>query len=619
MSENINQEKGTLSINTENLLPIIKKWLYSDKEIFLREMVSNAVDAMTKMKHLSLVGEYQGELGNLELNIKADKDNKTLTFSDSGIGMTADEVKKYINQIAFSGAAEFMEKYKDNNEDNGIIGHFGLGFYSAFMVSDVVEIITKSYKDEPAVHWSNDGSAEYTLEPADKSSRGTDIILHISDDNKDFLEESKITELITKYCNFLPFPIKLGDKEINDQHPLWLKAAKDIKDEDYKEFYQKLFPMDLEPLFWIHLDVEVPFRLKGILYFPRFRNEFDTKGRIKLFCNQVFVSDNAKEIIPEFLTLLQGCLDIPDLPLNVSRSYLQNDPIVRKISEHITKKVSDKLNSLFKKDRENYEKYWEDINLFVKFGAINDEKFYDKIKDIIIFKSTDGCYKTLNDYLEKNKGVNKETNGKQTVFYATNEEEQITYINALKSHGMESLILKSTLVDINFLMFLERKLGNVTFTRVDSDIDQQLAEDGDKSDDKKDEKESDEDKALRELFEKNVEVEKESDKPMIKLQALKDENVTGMIVLSEYMRRFKDMSMGFMAGDDGDNGLGMHTLVVNKNNPKIKNLAELAKDEANADKVKQTINHIYDLALLTQNQLKGQRLAKFIERSNQMI
>ena len=484
------------------------------------------------------------------------------------------------------------------------------------MVSSKVEIISKSYTDEQAIHWVNDGSSAFELEESDKKERGTEIILHITDEDKEFLDENRINQIITKYCNFLPYPIKLNDKVVNDQHPLWLKPAKDITDEEYKEFYRKLFPMELEPLFWIHLDVEVPFRLKGILYFPKIRHELDSsKGRIKLFCNQVFVADNAKEIIPEFLTLLQGALDIPELPLNVSRSYLQNDPYVKKISEHITKKVSDKLNSIYKKEKENYEKFWEDINIFVKFGILNDEKFYEKMKDIIIFKSTDGVYKTLPEYLEKNKGINKEKNGKQTVLYASNEEEQITYINYIKAHGMEALVLGS-IIDVHFIQFLEMKNNNVTFIRVDSDIDEHLADE--KAESKiVDENNKTTDDKLKEIFEKNLNNEK--NKTTVKVQPLKNNDITGMIVLSEFMRRFKEMSFNFTRDSKDMDGFSEHTLIVNSNNESVKSLLTLNENSENEGRVKDVVNQIYDLALLSQNQLKGERLAQFIARTNSML
>jgi molecular chaperone HtpG len=613
--KNHKMEEGKLSIHADNILPIIKKWLYSDKEIFIRELISNAVDAINKIKHLSLIGEYKNELEELEVKIIIDKKKGTLTFCDNGIGMTREEVKKYINQIAFSGAEEFLEKYKDSKEENQIIGHFGLGFYSSFMVSDEVEIITKSYKDESAVHWINKGDQDFSLEDHKKNDRGTEVILHINKDEKEFLEESRVKEVIIKYCNFLPYPIKLNDKVINDQHPLWSKPIKEIKDEDYKNFYSKLFPFSDEPLFWVHLDVELPFRLKGILYFPKLRHELDsTKGRIKVFCNNVFISDNVKDLIPEFLTLLQGTLDIPDLPLNVSRSYLQNDPYVQKISSHITKKVADKLTGLFKNERENFEKNWDDINIFIKFGCLNNEKFYEAVKDIILYKTTDGVYKTLDEYLEKNKAFISEKNGRKVILYASHEENQITYINMIKAQGMEALIL-NTVIDVHFIQFLEMRNNKISFSRIDSDTHDSL------SDDNKDSKIVDESNKttndkIKELFEKELKTDNKN--LTIEVKFLKDEKTPAIIVLSEFTRRFKEMNM-FQSKLSENDMFNDHTLVINSNNNSVKELINLAGDSANAEKIKNRINQIYDLALLAQNNLKGTRLINFIARSNDII
>lgn len=610
------KEETKLSIHADNILPIIKKWLYSDKEIFIRELVSNAVDACNKIKHLSLIGEYTEEPGELEINIKIDAKKKTLSFIDTGIGMTREEIKKYINQIAFSGAEDFLSKYKDNKEENQIIGHFGLGFYSSFMVSNEVEILSKSYQNEPAIHWVNKGDHDVSIEDISKKERGTEIVLHINNEEKEFLEAHRLREVIQKYCNFLPFPIKLNDKIINDQHPLWLKNPRDVKDEEYKEFYNKLFPMDGEPLFWIHLDVEVPFRLKGILYFPKLRHELDTtKGRIKLYCNQVFVSDNSKDIIPEFLTLLQGSLDIPDLPLNVSRSYLQNDPYVQKISSHITKKVADKLESIFKKERETFEKSWDDIHIFVKYGMLRDEKFFEKLKDITLYKTTDGVYKTLEEYKEKNKGILKEKDGKQTILYASDEKEQAAYIDMIKSQGMEALILNS-MIDVHFIQFLEMKDGKISFSRVDSDTHDSLTEEEEKAKIVDGDNKTTDD-TIKEIFEK--ELKEGNEKLKIEVKTLKSENTPGMIVLSEFMRRFKEMNMMYSKPDEKEDIFGDHTLVVNSTNPTIKKILYLNNLSENADKIKMLVNHVYDLALMAQNNLKGDRLIGFINRSNEIM
>jgi len=614
MSEDfIMKEKGEISIHTENILPIIKKWLYSDKEIFIRELVSNAVDALSKVNQLSTIGEYKDELGELSVNISINKEKGTLTFSDNGIGMDRDEIKKYINQIAFSGAEDFLSKYKDTKEENQIIGHFGLGFYSAFMVSKEVEIFSKSFRNTTPVHWTNDGGTEFSLEDAERNERGTDIILHIDDENKEFLEEGRVKEVILKYCDFLPYPIKLNGNLINNQKPLWLKSPRDTKEDEYKEFYGKLFPFEDEPLFWIHFEVEVPFRLKGILYFPKLKHELDSsKGRIKLYCNQVFVSDHAKDIIPEFLTLLQGSLDIPDIPLNVSRSYLQNDPYVRKISEHITRKVAEKLSGLFKNDRATFEKYWDDINIFVKYGMMRDDKFYDKVKDVLLFKTSDGVYKTLEEYKEKNKGVNKESNGKQIILYANDEKNQITYLNMIKSHNMEALIL-NTMIDVHFIQFLEMKDTTVHFSRIDSDTHDMFVDEESKSKIKDGENKTNDDK-IKEVFEK---VLKEKNKITIEVTPLKNEDTSGMIILPEYLRRFKEMN--FMNKKEDDDFYSDFKLVVNSNNKIVKKIVELNENSENSEKIEKLVNHIYDLALLSQNSLKGERLSQFITRSNTIM
>lgn len=611
----IKEEKGELSIHTENLLPIIKKWLYSDREIFIRELVSNGVDAMTKLRLLNLSSEVK-ETGELFVDVCIDKEKKTLTFRDTGIGMTGDEIKKYINQIAFSGAADFISQHEKNNDLGEIIGHFGLGFYSAFMVSDKVEIFSLSYQDgAQAVHWTNDGGTEFSMEKCDKKERGTDIVLHINKENEDFLEEYKVREVIEKYCNFLPYPIKLNGKEINDQHPLWLKHPSEVKDEDYKNFYSKLFPMESEPLFWIHLDVEVPFNLKGILYFPKIRHELDSsKGRIKLFCNQVFVTDNAKEIIPEFLTLLQGCIDIPDLPLNVSRSYLQNDPYVKKISEHITKKVADKLNEIYKKDRSAYEGFWDDISIFVKYGMMNNEKFFDKVKNVLMFKTSDNVYKTLDEYKEKNKGINKEENGKQVILYASDPEKQAALIDMCKGQGLEVIYFNS-MIDVHFIQFLEMKDSSISFIRIDSDTNAML------SDDKKekivDENNKSSDDKIEELF--NSVLKPEENKSLkIKVQALKDTKIPSIIVFSEHMRRFKEMNAMFRGEMGGADIFSDHTLIINSSNELIAKLAAAKDDESKKELVEKLVLNVYDSALLAQDNLKGEKLVKFLERTTEL-
>ncbi len=616
---NINKEEARLSIHADNILPIIKKWLYSDKEIFIRELISNAVDACNKIKHLSLVGEYKEELGELEININIDAKNKTLSFNDNGIGMTRDEIKKYINQIAFSGAEDFLSKYKDNKEENQIIGHFGLGFYSSFMVSDEVEIVSKSYKKDQAIHWHNKGDHDVIIDNSDKKDRGTEVKCLINKDEKEFLEENRIKEVIQKYCNFLPYPIKLNGNIINDQHPLWLKSPRETKDNEYKDFYKKLFPFEDEPLYWIHIDVEVPFRLKGILYFPKLRHELDSsKGRIKLYCNQVFVSDNVNNLIPEFLTLLQGSLDIPDLPLNVSRSYLQNDPYVQKISAHITKKVGDKIQSVFKKDRKLFEQSWDDIHMFVKFGILRDDKFYNIVKDAVLYKTTDGVFKTLEEYKEKNKGVLKEKDGKLVLLYASDEKDQATYIDLIKSQGMEALVLNS-MIDVHFIQFLEMKDTKITFSRIDSDTHDTL------TDEKQEKKIVDGDNKtgddkIKEIFEKELKTDEAlKNKLKIEVKPLKTTDTSALIVLSEFMRRFKDMNIMYRKPGEEQDAFGEHTLVINSINPLVKKVIKLNEDSKNKERVKKIVNHIYDLALLSQNNLKDQRLINFIKRSNEII
>ena len=463
--------KGNISIHTENIFPIIKKWLYSDHEIFLRELVSNGFDAITKLQKIA-VKENVADIPSPKINIQVDTEKKTVTFSDTGLGMDAEEVTKYITEIAFSSAEEFIEKFKDKDEKNQIIGHFGLGFYSSFMVSNLVEIKSKSYKkDATAILWSCDGSTSYTITESDRKEIGTDVILHINEENKSFLEEAKITELAQKYTNFLPVEIQVNGKKVNDESPLWTKAPNEVSEEEYKEFYKKLFPFNAEPLFWIHLNVDYPFNLKGILYFPKVMHELDaTKGQVKLFCKQVFVSDNANDVIPEFLTLLQGAIDCPEIPLNVSRSYLQNDPYVQKISKHIIKKVADKLNEMAKKDNGNFETIWNDISPFIKYGMMQNDDFYSKVKDIIIFESSTGHKTNIPDYLDRNKEKSKDK-----VLYCADKEGQNTYITMCKEQGLEVLFLHA-LIDTHFIQFLESKDTNIKYVSVDSELSDTLIE-----------------------------------------------------------------------------------------------------------------------------------------------
>lgn len=601
---------GNITVSSENIFPIIKKWLYSDKDIFLRELVSNGCDAVTKLKKLASLGEAKLDAEEkFAVTVTIDKDRGTLSISDNGIGMTAEEIEKYITQIAFSGAADFLSKYKEE-EDKGsqIIGHFGLGFYSAFMPSDKVEIDTLSYQDgAKAVRWSSDGSMEYELSESERTTRGTTVILHIAEDSKEFLEEFTVRSILNKYCAFLPVEVFLevlpkeekentpAPKPINDTTPLWTKAPKDCTDEEYREFYTKVFADFNPPLFWIHLNVDFPFNLKGILYFPKINHEFAAQeGQIKLFNNQVFVADNVKEVIPDFLMLLKGVIDCPDLPLNVSRSFLQNDGYVKKISSHITKKVSDKLGELFKKERESFEQYWDDINVFIKYGCLRDEKFYDRVKDYIIYKDLDGKYLTLNELT---------TGGeKKTVYYVTDESIQSQYINILRSEG-ENAVMLPAVMDTHFISFLEMKNEGLKFKRIDSAISDALTNtDADK----------DSNEGIVELFKTNLGIEELK----IEAQALKAEDMPGVMLVSEESRRMREMYRSY-----GQQFAGMSemfkdecTLVLNTANPLIKKLPDL-------DSEKQTliINHIYDLASLCNKPLSPEQMTRFVERNNKIM
>lgn len=602
--------KGNISVDSENLFPIIKKWLYSDKDIFLRELVSNACDAITKFKAIALSGAAAAD-SEYKITVTADKENKKLIISDNGIGMTAEEIDKYINQIAFSGAAEFLEKYKDENDDGAqIIGHFGLGFYSAFMVSDSVEINSLSYQDgATAAKWTCDGSMEFEMSEGTRATRGTDVILNIAEDSVEFLEEFKIREILRKYCSFLPVEIyfvnanapepkedeeKEEPKPINNTYPLWMKKPSECTDEDYKEFYRNTFMDFNEPLFWIHLNVDYPFNLKGILYFPKINHEFSgIEGQIKLFNNQVFVADNVKEVIPEFLMLLKGVIDCPELPLNVSRSFLQNDGYVKKISSHITKKVADKLVSLYNNDKENYEKYWEDINIFVKYGCIRDEKFYDKVKDALIYKDLNGDTKTLSEL----------TDGKEKadIYYVSDEKQQSQYINMFKEQGINAVLLP-TMMDTHFISFLEMKNPDIKFKRIDSalsEIADENASDADNS-------------ALIDIF--KSELNDESLK--IEVQKLKNNSVPAVILLSEESRRMQEMykSYGQQFAGMADMFHDEFTLVINTNNELIQKLPTLDSDTKAL-----AVNHIYDLAKISHSPLNAEQMSRFISRSNELL
>lgn len=620
--------KGNISVDSENLFPIIKKWLYSDKDIFLRELVSNGCDAVTKLKKLASIGEAQiDENEKFKVTVSIFKDAKKLVISDNGIGMTAEEIDKYINQIAFSGASDFLSKYKEEDDKGSqIIGHFGLGFYSAFMVADSVEIDSLSYQDgAKAAKWICDGSMEFDLTDGDRTERGTTITLNIAEDSEEFLEESTIRQILHKYCAFLPIEIYVEvpedkhedhcdcghdhdheheddtpsePKPINNTTPLWMKKPSECTDEEYKEFYRNVFMDFNEPLFWIHLNVDYPFNLKGILYFPKINHEFaGQEGQIKLYNNQVFVADNVKEVIPEFLMLLKGVIDCPDLPLNVSRSFLQNDGYVKKISSHITKKVADKLTSIYNNERENYEKYWDYINIFIKYGCLRDEKFYEKVKDVIIYKDIDGKYLTLDDYLD-----GKE---EKDVYYVSDPQTQSQYINMFKNQGLNAVVLPS-MMDTHFISLVEMKQTGVKFKRIDSAIND-ISDNTEKDDSAKEQEEK-----LIEKFKNEI----KDDTLKIEVQSLKDDSIPAVILLGEQSRRMQEMYKAYgqqMAGM-ADMFHDEFTLVLNSNNSLIKKIDTLNDEDANL-----VIDHVYDLAKISHSPLPAEQMTKFIERSNKLL
>ncbi|SHI32916.1 molecular chaperone HtpG [Mesonia phycicola] len=623
---------GKINVSVENIFPLIKKFLYSDHEIFLRELISNATDATLKLKHLTSIGETDVEYGKPVIEVKVDKENQTLHIIDQGIGMTKDEVEKYINQVAFSGAEEFLEKYKDSAKDSGIIGHFGLGFYSAFMVANKVEIITKSYKDEPAAHWTCEGTTDFSLEPSDKTERGSEIILHINDDEKEFLEENKISELLIKYNKFMPVPIKFGTKEktlpkaedapeeeeakkvtvdniINNPEPAWTKQPTDLEEADYNSFYRELYPMQFEePLFHIHLNVDYPFNLTGILYFPKLNNDMAMqKDKIQLYQNQVFVTDNVEGIVPEFLTMLKGVIDSPDIPLNVSRSYLQADGAVKKISSYITRKVADKLKSLFNNNREDFEKKWDDIKVVIEYGMLTEDKFFEKAQKFTLYPTVDGEYFTYEELEEKIKDSQTDKDGKMVILYASNKDEQHSYISAAKDKGYQVLLLDTPIVP-HLIQKLETSKENISFVRVDSDhIDNLIKKDENKTSKLSEE----EQEKLKADFEKVVPKEKYT----IQLEAMDSTAAPLIITQPEFMRRMKEMQQ---SGGGGMFGMGnmpeMYNLVVNTNNDLISSL--VGKEEAEQERI---IKQSLDLARLSQNLLKGEELTNFVKRSFEMI
>ncbi|MDO4438960.1 MAG: molecular chaperone HtpG [Eubacteriales bacterium] len=670
--------KGSLSINSENIFPIIKKWLYQDHDIFYRELISNGCDAVTKLKKLALMGEYNTPQDEkYRIDVTVDPDEKTITFSDNGLGMTEEEVNNYINQVAFSGAADFLEKYKDKANEDQIIGHFGLGFYSAFMVADKVTIDTCSYRENAIpVHWESEGGTEFTITRGEKSGHGTDIKLYLNEDSVEFCNEYKAYEVISKYCSFMPVEIYLHDvkreaeeakkkaeeaakkaeerakaaeegktvdnseeeevknepRPLNDTNPLWNENPSQVKEEQYKEFYRKVFNDYKEPLFWIHLNMDYPFNLKGILYFPKVNTQYDNlEGRIKLYNNQVFIADNIKEVIPEYLMLLKGVIDCPDLPLNVSRSALQNDGFVKKISDYITKKVSDKLSGMFKTDRENYEKYWDDISPFIKYGCIKDVKFGDKMKDAIIMKDLSGKYLMLSEYLASNslseaKDENGETvqaetiepesegnkeseenkeNEKKNVYYVTDENEQGQYIRMFKEAGLNAVILNQV-IDTPFISFMEQKNENIDFVRIDSDLTKDFKDEGELSEEEQ--KSSD---RLCEIFKKAL----ENDKLDIKVEKLKDTAVASMMTMSEEGRRMQEMMKMYAMYGMGDMQNDDQTLVINANNDLVKRLLT----EENEEYKKDIAIQLYDMALLSRGGLSQERMTAFIKRSQKLM
>ncbi|PLX79838.1 MAG: molecular chaperone HtpG [Desulfuromonas sp.] len=607
MSDQVELEQGNISIHTENIFPIIKKWLYSEHDIFLRELVSNAVDAIHKLQHVNLVEGLQLS-EDYGVDITVDEKAKTLTVKDNGVGMTADEVRKYINQIAFSSAEEFVEKFKDLEDKNQIIGHFGLGFYSAFMVASQVEIRTLSYQEgAAAVHWKCNGSTDYQIGPCDKAERGTEIILHLSNEEEQYLKPSRVREVLKRFCNFLPLPIRLAGDQINDSDPLWCKTPSEVTDEEYQEFYRKLYPLAVEPLFWIHLNIDFPFNLKGIVYFPKLTTEFDlTKSHIKLFCNQVFVSDNCQEMIPEFLVPLQGCLDAPDLPLNVSRSYLQNEPQVRKIREVLAGKVAAKLGEIAKGDAEEYARIWDDIHTFIKYGVLQDEKFYKKTKDHLLFRTTDASqHTTLKDYLERG----KEKYADQ-VYYASDESAQASYLRMFRNQDIEVLLLDAP-IDSHLISFLEHQEENLKFLRIDSEATDNLLQ-GESGPDLvtgEDGKSSNE--RIADLFKGEL----DQDGLTIRVDALKDGSVPAVILLDEGMRRFQEMTR--MLGKEAKE-IGEHTLLVNAACPTIKNLLSL-NESGETSAVSSVVHQVYDLARLAQGGFDQASWEAFIGRSQDLL
>ena len=595
-------EKGTISINTENIFPIIKKFLYSDHEIFLRELVSNAVDATQKLKKLASMGEFDGELGDLTIKVSVDKEAKTITISDKGIGLSAEDIKKYINQIAFSGAKEFLEKYKDTPDTNQIIGQFGLGFYSAFMVSENVEIISKSFRDDAPARWICDGSTEFEITEAEKTERGTDIILHIAADSEEFLDNFRISGILEKYAKFLPIEIEFDGKVINNPNPIWTKSPSELTDEDYRTFYKELYPFGEEPLFWIHLNVDYPFNLTGVLYFPKMKKDFQlNRDKVQLYSRQVFITDDVKDVVPEFLQMLHGVIDSPDIPLNVSRSYLQADGNVKKINSHITKKVADKLQEIFRNDRTGFEEKWESVGVFVKYGIVSDDKFYDRAKEFVLLKNVNGQHFTLDEYREKVQAIQTNKDESVVFLYASDVNQQDAFITSAKKREYDVLVMDSPL-DSHFINTLESKLEKTTFKRVDSDSIDKLIDKGLNLESVLSE---DEKKKVEELFKEVVGVN------TIQLESLSPDEVPVSIVQPEFMRRWKDMQRISGQGDMFGSMPMPNNVVINSNHSLI---SKLLKTE-DADAQKALTKQLYDLGLLAQGMLTGADLTKFVERT----
>ena len=599
------QEKGNISIHTENIFPIIKKFLYSDHEIFLRELVSNAVDACQKIKKLAQLGEYAGELGDLKVTVNFDKEAKTITISDNGLGMTADEIKKYINQIAFSGAAEFVEKYSGTDEaGQQIIGHFGLGFYSAFMVSKLVEIQTLSHQTgADAARWTCDGNTEFEISAGNRTERGTDIILHIAEDSEEFLDQYKLKTILSKYGKFLPIDVFLADEKINNTSPLWTRQPNDLKDEDYIAFYKELYPYNADPLFWIHLNVDYPFNLTGILYFPQVKNELEpVKDKIHLYSRQVFITDEVKDVVPEFLMLLQGVIDSPDIPLNVSRSYLQADGNVKKINNHITKKVADKLSELFNQDRKAFEEKWTSIGLFVKYGQISEDKFAEKARAFSLLKNTENEFFTLEEYTEKRKATQTDKNEQLVMLYTSEPAKQSFYVDQVKKQGYDVLVLDQ-IIDSHFLGYLERSIEKSSLKRVDSEVVAKLIDKGEPALDllTPEQKES-----LKSVFENAV----ESKNLTLAVEPMTAEDLPIVLTENEFMRRMKDMNMGRGANMFGDFAMPMNA-TINANHPLISKIVETES----TDLMQKIARQAYDLALLSQHKLEGKALTDFINRT----